>query len=249
MNSEHQHIKGLFLVIITSILCISNNYVYSQGSMDSTLTDSHTLEYLKSIYGLDPQLHNGKPYNYFKQSNILGNQFLVDEPFTKGELTIRGIKFTNIYLNYDLYEQEVLLKYHNSNGYASILKISKAWLEEFSIGKSNFKFIALNGFPEKKIYQVIGLHTDSIQIYYFIKKELLFNNEYGKSNYTFTPKRSSYLLINGVLHPYSNNKTFIKSFDKNTQSLLKKYLRNNKINVKKSTDATMEQLINYCNSL
>ncbi|NVO09416.1 MAG: hypothetical protein HXX16_05585 [Bacteroidales bacterium] len=234
------HINGLLLFSIFTLLS-TNNLHCQTNTFPFDLKDS-----LKSIYGLDPILYNGKLYKYYSQKNIIGNQYFKNELFVQGEVTIRGNKFNNLSLNLDIFNQELLLKYNAPNGFINTIMVSKAWLEEFSIGKSKFKLCAMNNFPER-IYQVIG--NDSIQIYYYIKKVLNLNNAPGSSNYAYVTNKSSFIFINKSLHQYNSNRGFIKIFDKIIQPQIKKYLRSNKVKVTYASDNIMEQLINYCNSI
>ncbi len=234
------HINGLLLFSLFTLLSV-NNLHCQINAFPYDLKDS-----LKSIYGLDPILYNGKLYKYYSQKNIIGNQYLNNELFIQGEVTIRGNKFNNLSLNYDIFNQQLLLKYSDLNGSINTILISKAWLEEFSIGNSKFKLCTMNNFPER-IYQVIG--NDSIQVYYYIKKVLNLNNAPGSSNYAYVINKSFFLFINKSLHQYNSNRGFIKIFDKTIQPQIKKYLRSNKVKVTSASDNIMEQLVNYCNSI
>ncbi len=220
------HINGLLFILVT--LLSVNNLHCQINAFPHDLKDS-----LRSTYGLDPILYNGKLYKYYTQRNIIGNQYLNNVLFIQGEVTIRGNKFKNLSLNFDIFNQELLLKYSDLKGSENTIMISKAWLEEFSIGKSKFKLCTMNNFPER-IYQFIG--NDSIQIYYYIKKVLNLNNTPGSSSYAYTTNKSTFIFINKSLNQYNSNRGFIKIFDKTIQPQIKKYLRSNKIKVTSASD-------------
>jgi len=225
-------------LFIDNLYCQNQNINFENSER---LKDS-----IGNIYGLDPILYNGKLYNYYPQKKIIGNQYLTDEKYLRGEIIIREKKFSNLSLNYDIFNQELILKYNNSFNFVNSLIVSKAWLQEFTIGSSRFKLLILNNFPER-IYQVIG--NDSIQIYYFIKKDLKLDNVSGQSSYEFILQKLLYIYENNRLIPYTNNKSFIHFFDIKNRLMIKKYLRKHKIKVKKASDQVMEQLINYCNDI
>ncbi len=198
------------------------------------------------VYGLDPLLYNGVLYNSSYPTTVKGDQFFLGSNYLKGEATIRGIKYKNLDLNYDICKQELLLKYLSSNNAFNIIMISKAWLEDFSIGEIRFGFYST---PEtaNRIYQVLG--NDSIKLLYYWKKDLELDNTFGNSSLSFNTKKQQNILINKSLKRFHNNRSFVHQFTKEKQILIKKYLHQYKIKVNKESDQKMEKLINYCSKL
>jgi hypothetical protein len=236
--------KTLFILIASMFLVF--NTLSSQNQNNNILLSPGLKDSFNLVYGFDPILYNGKIYKYFPKSNIIGNQFFIDENFLPGEITIRDKKYSNLKLNYDIYNQDLILKFESAEGFINSLIVSKAWLQEFSISGFKFKICKLNDFPER-IYQVIG--DDSVQIYYYHKKNLELNNVSGLSRYTFKHERTRYLYKNRILYQYSTNKSFVKLFNTRNQPDIRQFMRKNKIKVKKSSDAQINQLISFCNDL
>lgn len=200
-----------------------------------------------NIYGLDPLLYNGRSYTYFLPSTTGGSQYFNDSQFENGSVTIRGVTFNNLALNYDIYNQELILKYKNKLSGTDVIIISDAWLESFRFKDLDFEVITSQD-TTKKIYQVMG--TGPNRILYFWEKDLELDNVQGSPKYTFTSaKKEMYLYTGGSVLKYRNNKIFYSLFDSDKSTVIKEYLRKNKINVKKVTDKTMTELISYCNSL
>ncbi len=195
------------------------------------------------IYGLDPLLYNGRVYTYFVPSSTNGNQFLSGREFSRGEVSIRGTQFKDVDLNYDIFNQQLLLSYHDLVGAESILEISKAWLNSFRIGNRNFELIAgTDSVPH--IYQVIG--DSSIRILYSWRKDLNLEHA-GTLNYIFSaPLKTSFINIEGRIIRYKNNKGYVSIFKSGNQEAIKKYLRQHRISVKKASDLEMYKLISYC---
>jgi hypothetical protein len=200
-----------------------------------------------NIYGLDPLLYNGRSYTYFLPPNTGGSQYLNDSQFEIGSVTIRGITFNNLALNYDILNQELILKYKTSLSGTSVIIISEAWLESFSLRDTNFELITSQD-TLKRIYQVLGTGPD--RILYHFAKDLELDNVQGSRKYSFTPAiKEMYLYRDGNIFKYRNNKIFYSLFDSSKRPALKEYLKKNKINVKKVSDKTMHELISWCNSL
>lgn len=200
-----------------------------------------------NIYGLDPLLYNGRSYTYFLPSTTGGSQYFNDSQFENGSVTIRSVRFNNLALNYDIYNQELILKYKNKLSGTDVIIVSDAWLESFRFRDQDFEVITSQD-TMKRIYQVLG--TGPNRILYFWEKDLELDNVQGSPKYTFTSaKKEMYLYTGGSVLKYRNNKIFYSLFDSDKSTVIKEYLRKNKINVKKVTDKTMTELISYCNSL
>lgn len=199
------------------------------------------------IYGYDPLLYNGRLYYFYPQPGTEGTQYLFDSFDNMGSITVRGVTYTNLTLNFDIYNQLLILKYKNAIGSPSLIEISFGWLEQASIWGSNFEtFTEPNS--TKRLYQVIG--SGDKKIMYYQNKELLIDNlKSSKNHYFSSGKKEMYVKTNGQLTPYKNSSSFVKSFSANNQSVIKSYLRTHKINVKTATDIIMADLITYCNSL
>jgi hypothetical protein len=199
------------------------------------------------VYGYDPTLYNGRHYTFFLPSNTGGNQYLSGPEFETGSATIRNVTYNGLALNYDIYNQELILQYKDNLGATSLIIISDAWLETFSFKGLNFELIPLQD-TLKRIFQVLGTGPD--RILYYWKKTLNLDSFQGSKNHFFsTPKKEMNVYSGNQILRYWNNKIFYSLFEPDKRIAIKEYLRKNRIKVKKATDQTMTSLILYCNSL
>jgi hypothetical protein len=229
------------------LLVLTTNYLYSQNQSNYLDSQVNTKDSTSNVYGMDPSLYNGMLFNSFNPGKVKGDQYFLSSNYLKGEATIRGIKYKNLDLNYDIYKQQVLLRYFNSSNVFNIIMLSKAWLENFSIG--NDRFVIYNT-PENpnRIYQVLG--NDSIQLLIYWEKVIAYENDYvGNTGLRFDIKKEFNVLINKSLKRYNNNRSFVHQFAKEQQPFISKYLRKNKIKVNNAPDQIMEELINYCSKI
>ena len=198
------------------------------------------------VYGLDPLLFNGKKYSYFLPSGTGGNQFLASSAFVEGDIVIRGKEVQDVFLNYDIYNQKLLLQYSDETGAFQIIEISEAWLERFSLGEMNFIYLAGN--EQHRIYQVLG--DGPYHILYSWRKSLKLSNSMGDGNYTFSPAvKTRYVFVDGELHPFRSKGSLIKVFDPAHKPAIKNYFHEKGINPKKASDQAMTELINYIGNL
>ena len=199
------------------------------------------------IYGSDPDLCNGRLYIFYVPSNTGGNQFFTDPQFETGSVTIRGIIYKDLMLNYDIYNQQLILKYGIKTGVVCKLIVSDAWLESFNFKGLDFKMIATQD-TLKQIFQVIG--TGPKHILYHWKKTLEPESTFGATNLAFSIARKEMnMFTDNRILAYRNNKSFYSLFDPEKRIAVKDYLRKHQINIKKATDQLMTELINYCNTL
>lgn len=199
------------------------------------------------VNGYDPLLYNGKVYSFHPMPGTVGTQYLFDSFDSLGSITVRGVTYTNLTLNFDIYHQSLILKFKNGLGSQSLIEISYAWLEEASIWGGKFETYKKPG-SAKRLYQVLG--TGKEKIMYSLRKELLLDNMKSSGNHYFSSvKKDIFVLTGEHLFPIKSNASFIKSFSLTKQSYIKTYLRLHKIKITKANDFRMAELINYCNSL
>ncbi len=210
------------------------------------ITAQDTFREFDQVYGLDPLLYNGKKYSYFLPSGTGGNQFLSSSAFVEGEMVIRGKGVQGIFLNYDIFNQKLLLQYADETGAFQIIEVSEAWLESFSLGPMNFKYITNNN--ESRIYQVLG--DGPLHILYSWRKSLKLSNSMGDGNYTFSPPaKTRYIYVDGDLHPFRSKGSLMKVFDPAHKPAIKNYFHEKGIKLKKAPDQVMTDLINFISNL
>jgi len=200
-----------------------------------------------NVFDSDPLLYNGKQYAFFIPLSTGGHQFFSDPHFESGSVTIRGVTYTGLLLNYDIYNQQLVLQYINTLGAKNQIVLSEAWLESFRLKEIVFELIRTQD-SLKQIYQVIG--TGQYRIFYKWKKELVMDGFVGAKNHTFSvPGKEMNLCSDDQIARYTNNKTFYSLFGPGKKERIIEYLRTNRINVKKSADSTMNRLVNHINTL
>ena len=199
------------------------------------------------IYGFDPLLYNGRVYYFYPKPGTLGSQYLFNTFDEGGSITVRGVTFTNLVLNYDIYNQKLVLKYINAIGSNTLIEISFATLEKASLGGSNFEVVT-DANSSSRLYQLIGNGNEKIMIYR--SKELLMDNMKSNRNRYFSKgSKEMFLMTNDRLISFRNNRSFVKAFNISRQSFIKTYIHSQRINIKKASDQSMTGLINYCNTL
>lgn len=109
---------------------------------------------LDAVYGLDSKLYNGYVYNGEYGLKVDGIPFLYQE-FEEGSLSLEGKEYDGLQLNYDIYNQKLVLKFKTSSGALQFIEIPLFKLNHFSIGAHDFKMISKSD-SSFQIYQSIG---------------------------------------------------------------------------------------------
>ncbi len=198
------------------------------------------------LYGADPLLVNGRYYSFFPPPNTEGNQYLEDPQFKTGSLTLRGKTWSGLMLNYDIYNQQVLMAFRNKTGADNLIVISDAWLEKFSIMGMTFEIMPLQD-TVKRIIQIIG--SGPVRIGYLWQKDLKPDSFHGARYYSFSSPRKENLILEGDrVVRYLNNRTFCAALDEKKRKAAREYLDKNRIKVRNADDRTMKALLDFYNS-
>lgn len=198
------------------------------------------------VYGFDPVLYNGRYYTYKTPVNAKGTPFLSQNGFEKGCITVMDKFYQDLELNYDIYNQVLVLKYINPEGESIIFEVCESRLNSFSIGPSEFELVR-RADGRQAICQFFK--SGSVKVQYFWKKDLKLDNVLGVPSYSYLkPVREQILIVKNKESGFKNNRDFIRSFDPSVQVKIGNYLKNNRIKLKKVTDKVMMELLNFCNA-
>ncbi|HEX2975656.1 MAG TPA: hypothetical protein VHO68_06935 [Bacteroidales bacterium] len=197
-------------------------------------------------YYYDPVLLNGKIYVFHVPPGTKGHQFLAQSEFSSGKLSLKGVDYDNVMLNYDIYNQQVLLKYADVSGVSNPIIMSDAWIGGFSVNNKDFDVISSSD-SLKQFYQTLG--SGPYKVLYTFRKKLELSQVHGASNRVFSePIRRMYLFHEGTRTEYRNNRSFLGLFNKEKRNRIREFLRRNRINVKKSDDKEIRSLVSFINS-
>ncbi len=210
------------------------------------LAQDHAFE-VDDKYGLDPMLYNGRFYTYFYPSGTKGSPFLIGSTYQPGSAILHDRFYSDLLLNYDLINQQVVLRYTTSEGGVRHIVLPDGWLKSFAIGNTHFE-IRPDEKAIERIFQVIGNGPNAI--YYGWRKELKLDTRTGSQTYIFSkPSKQMYFASDEGFTKFSGNNGLIKLLQPSLQSRVKKYLSQHKININKASDEEMHELVNYMNTL
>jgi len=196
-------------------------------------------------YGPDQNLVCGLRY-YNKHKRYEGHKFFMEDAFVKGKLFLEKGIYPDVFLKYDLYGQQLILRSTDSDDYYNEIIVTDSRLKGFELEGRTFRKLY---FPETDtlIFQVIG-QGDPVCLYHW-EKEVIQNSFNLNRPFKFTEMmRKSYVVTNSSLHRFKGARSFSKSFPDHRAQVMK-YIRREKIRLSKAGDTEMQGLINYCSKL
>lgn len=203
-------------------------------------------QYFNSKYGVDPELYNGVKY-FPSHTQAEGHPFLLIERPVVGEVVMSGKKYTGLTLNYDIYNQQLILNYTNYTGAFERIVINSSLVDTFYIAYREF---VQNPFPEIAIPYLQLIYKGKISAFVGWSKIYEFRGTIKSGQHEYSDeKKSFYLVKNSEVYKFRNRRTFIKHFDDSQQKQVKVFLKNEKMKIRKATDFQLQQLLIFCNNL
>ena len=235
----------IYFNLVLSLL-LACNVINAQEDSSQQVLFNRIYSAAETEYGIHQELLNGILFEE-KNQDAIGHPYLLNYFSNQGRLIYRGKQYSNLFLRYDIYDQQVLLIYpYNNIKYK--LYLPKEFITGFTIGNKKFINEAYGTDEDAKFYQLIGEDLP-IKVFRYWKKGL--TNRYANNSGTkmFSENKETYILLNNELHAFKGNRSFTRRFSSNSRTAIRKYFRKNKTRVKHADDDEMEQLVEFINTM
>lgn len=199
------------------------------------------------VYNMNPELYNGQVFTEIYRGNINGSQFFVDQDFVIGDLQLLSNKYLDQSLNYDVYNQKVLLSFEDKNGAQKIIELPLENVQSFYIYNKYFEVLDGDG-KRKMIAQVFRFKKNKILIHW--SKNLKSSASQGYTVRQFNSlKKKIWIIFDGTMYPINKNQDLISLYPIDKQSELKSWLKENKLKIKKAEDPQLTLIANYLDEM
>lgn len=196
-----------------------------------------------STYHKDPALYNGMVFSNIYDRSVLGTQFYEENNFNKNKLGVSDKIFKDQYINYDVYNQKLLLTYLDENNAQKMVEIPIENVQFFTIADHYFESIKdLNN--EYKYYEVFPFKENKILLYWSKYMKNNSNNAYYPYRFS-SIKRQVSLYFDNEIFKIQKNKDFISYFPLDQQDKLRSWLKTSKIKIHKASISQMKELANF----
>lgn len=197
-------------------------------------------------YGPDADLLNGEKYHFSYRSDR-GTPFYEVQGKTLASVQIKGKLYEDQKIRYDLYNQLMVLDFTDRSGAPGSIVLTDQWIDHLILGGIMFK-----RFPDERGIRRFGqvIFEGPFSCVYFWGKKRLPDLHEGENHFYFSePFRVPVLVIQGETFPFSGNGSFLKCLPEEYLAPVKKYLKEQRIRVKKAPDQQMRQLMEFINQL
>jgi hypothetical protein len=177
---------------------------------------------------------------------VKGDQFLFSRDYSQGSLTINGNNYTNILINYDIYNDEILTPKKNG----SILQLNKEMVDSFtmSFAGKTYRFVnaQADSLPVIKGYVKV-LYRGKSALYVKYKKEIAALAVDDKYDLFFRTYRI-YFMKEGKVYLISSKRDLLKILQED-KSRIKDFMKKNRLKVYRIEPESFIPVIRYYDSL
>jgi len=175
-----------------------------------------------------------------------GNQFLFSNEFLPGSLTINGKRFTDIFLKYDIYNDEILTPVDQGG----ILQLNKEMVDSFSLSfqDKTYKFIKMQDDSikgSKKYFSVLYHGKTALYLKYTKKIDKLTINGENEKFYQF---RRIYFVKDNVIYLINSKSDLIMALIEKKE-MIKPFIKKNRLYVSEKEPESFIPVIRYYDSL
>lgn len=182
--------------------------------------------------------------------DIYNQQLIIDQSRkdSRGAVIFQNVRYEGLSIKFDENSQQMVIDQDAGKGKIMNL-LANEFVSDFTMDGMLFKKLALED-DEAKYYQVIGEEKD-IQCYYYLYKNRFKSHDEGdRTIFVFSDRNfRSYLVIDGRVTKFRSNRSFLKQFQGEAKSLVRKYVKNNQIKVNRANDIVMKELIHFCQGI
>ena len=232
----HYMSKDIHKAVVAAILFFCLIQVSLEAQQQTNDPSQEYAALVEWAYGQDQELVNGLQY-FNRHPRSLGHPYLLEGWVHQGSVSLRGKLYPGIWLKYDIYNQHVEVEYRTMNGADNQVILVSDRVDNFFIGSYFFEKLKLEE-DKEQFFQVIG---EGQMVWYIRWKKNLVHMS-GDSRFIeeyTSPKRSYLVKLEGSIHPFNNQKSFVQLFPKAKQKDLKKLIKSNNIQIR---SASIEQL-------
>ena len=235
----------LYLLLILSWNFILNDALRAQHSQVSEKGFYELKENFDQLNGPDYKLLNGRQYNLLNSGN--SHPYFNTDSYRPGSLVLNGESYDGIIINYDIYDQQLILQYPGNSGQDLKVVLNREMIDHFQIDGLSFRLMSS---PESgsSFFQVLS--SGDMSCFLLWKKTLYRSTASGNINYKYSKQsREIYLQREGRLYVVRSRSSFTSIYDEAYRKEIKEFLRREKINFRNASDEKLGELMDFCMDL
>jgi hypothetical protein len=239
------YIRFSFSYLIIFAVFLFVYFPDSRGQYGKSLAADILYKNFNTLYGLDQNLINGVKF-YKSPEAVSGNEFFLDDKSSSGQITVNGISYPNVFLKYDLVEQNVILEYDYPPGGKMQIIIDKEKISEFEIFERTFKKYRFPSTGEH-FFQILTA-GDLVCLIYWTKIRVPSTSSMQYAYLYSEENRKTYLLIGNQLFQFAGQRSFLKLFPEHKDEI-KKFIKRHQLEIRNISDDDLVWLLEHCYGL
>ncbi len=200
----------------------------------------------EQIYSTDDLLVNGQFY-VPEKPRAQGSPYFGNKGFQEAALSIKGRLFEKVKIKYDLANQRLILQTTLESGQYVPVMLNNELVDSFHLAGTHFINARHYDASVSGFYALVYEGRFSFLIRYEKSFRAVYDNQTPNGSYTDS-KANYFLYRDGKLTALNGKKNLLKYFSP-VKSLVKTYLRKNRIKYQKADTRTLNQLMKYCDSI
>jgi hypothetical protein len=223
-------------------------FLFVFTTLFSQITPSEISTQASIKYGPDDILINGGRYVPLHPA-AYGDAFFIENSFYKGKLLLKGRKFDEVAIKFDIEQQKLLLNISAASSGSNIIKLNDNYVKEFYIHGQHFINLNNRGIHSPGITFVDLVYDGGFIFGKFYKKEFLavFSTKYPFGRYSET-KTEKYIFRNEKIIRIKSKRDLYEAFPGNKASI-KHFIKQNRIKYHKASNEKLLILMQYCDGL
>jgi hypothetical protein len=238
--------KGSFLTI--GLFIFLNLGLCGQDTSRFIDTRDELLNYAEAVYGSDDMIINGRIY--VPQHTLAeGHPYFEIADWVMGDVFIRGHRFKNLKLKYDIDLDEFVLYIEDKYQRKNYLVLNHHYVDSVYLGKYIFiNTAAYPGIGRDLGYAELVYDNGLIFLVTYekdFKKQYSESKPYGEYGKQYAER---YIASEGSVSKVTSKKAFLKYFESYKKEI-RRYMKKQKINYRKAGSGTLKNLFTYCHEL
>jgi hypothetical protein len=188
---------------------------------------------------------NGRVWrNYY--SMVEEDQFLFSKEFLPGEVIMRGRKYSDVMILYDIFKDEILIPYKP----VGILQLNKEMVDSFSFLflKKRYSFIKIQDSTNSDLNGYLNvLYSGETTLYVKYSKKIEKLEAKGENN-KFYQLTLIYLLKDGLFYPVKGKNDLIKIYDED-KKVVRDFIKKNQLRISKYDPESFIPVLRFTDSL
>lgn len=233
----------LYLLSVLSLNFFQNKALSAQPTYVSEKGFYELKENFDHLNGPDYNLLNGRQYDPLNSGK--SHPYFNTDRYRPGSLLLNGETYDSVTINYDIFDQQVILQYPGSiTDHDLKVVLNRELIDYFKIDGLTFRLMS---FPETGSYFFQVVSSGDISCFLRWEKRLNRSTYSGITSYKYSKQsREIYLQWEGQLYAVRSRSSFSGIFDEAYQKEIKGFLRREKIRFKDASDEVLGRLMNFC---